>query len=429
MDDRNVSAKQQPRSVTVLLGAALLAGCGGDGGGSSRGEPDAPASTEAASARTTAGSCSWEVVERRPLVLPDGRHAYVEPTNLMRVRDDLVVAGAPTYTWDVGGTRVDMLSEGAHVAAYLDEEAPRLVENPIEGSVGVVRSVVLDAPRWGALLEERGPSRDSRDFVALWYAEYDGASWSEPERLPVPPDGRLFLGSSSALTMHGGAPTWVVVHNPEGAVLQYERRDGAWSYRSIAAEGVEAAAMAVGPSDTWLALSGLDPGIPGPIKSVRLFRWDDGWQLVSRNPTAEPYTEVPSMSVLALVDGAALTWMELGSSTTVMARIGVAPDRPGRLIVVDESAAVVRPFVTDEAEPAWVVHHVNDITGAEDLRLLLPEGLGVVTALSVPYPYTGFYAPIAVAPGEVLVTGAEFSPDPARPTVRSLTLRLSSSCQ
>lgn len=415
----------------LLLGVALLFGCGEGGAGSSGDAPDPRPPTEAdPSPLPDAGPCSVEAVERRPLVLPDGLHAYVEPTNFMRVGDDFVVVGSPTYTWEVGGTRAGMASDRAHIAAYLVEEAPRLVEKPIAGTVGFTRSVVLGDRRWGVLFEEEGPSGDSGDLVGVRYAEYDGVGWSEVERLPLPPEGQVIVGSSSALVTHEGVRRWTVVHNPGGAALQYERRDGSWSYRSIADSGVEAAAMAVGQSDTWLALSGLDPGISAPVKSVRLFRLDDGWELVSRNPTVEPYTEIPSISVLALPGGAALTWIESRGSSIVMARVGVRAGRPGQLLLVDESAAVVRPFATRDGEPAWLVQHVNEIAGSSELRLRRPDGRGVTTTLSIPYPYTGFFAPIATSePEEVLVTGSEFSPDPARPTVRSLTLRLYPSCR
>ena len=78
--------------------------------------------------------------------------------------------------------------------------------------------------------------------------------------------------------------------------------------------------------------------------------------------------------------------------------------------------------------PTWVVDHIDPITQQSELRLVrdTPEGVSITRRL--PNPYTGFFGALPLAPSEVLVVGPEFNPDPAHPTVRSLILRLSSSC-
>ena len=130
-----------------------------------------------------------------------------------------------------------------------------------------------------------------------------------------------------------------------------------------------------------------------------------------------------------------MTWVERTGAGVARARVGVRPDDPGSLVVLDEAAPLVRSFATASDAPGWVTHRVDTSSGDSDLRLVLirsgspGDDPSVFVAGEIPLPYTGPFDAIATGPTEVLVTGAEFSPDPARATVRSLTLRLNPSCR
>jgi hypothetical protein len=386
---------------------------------------EAPASAEATA------SCAAGATERRPLILPDGQHAYVEPVNLMRVGESFVVAGSPTYTWAVGGARVVQTSAGAHIAAYLDEEAPRMVENPIDGRVGVVRTVPLDDRRWGALFTETDSREDwaNGNVIALWYAEYDGEAWSNPEVVPLPADTSLRLGffNSSQLVRFEGGLSWVAA-DLRSATYRYERLDGRWSTEVAETHGGEATAMAADASGLWLAVSGLDPAISEPRKSIRLFRWRDAWELVHRFPTGETYSEIRKPKLTAVAEGLSLTWREEapGGRTTARARVGITVDDPGAALLLDDDPLRAEPVALPDGSMAWAVEHPNPIS--IELRLVREQGGEARRVATYFYPYTGWYAAVAAGPDEVLVTGSEFDPDPARPTVRSLTLRLNLSC-
>ena len=193
---------------------------------------------------------------------------------------------------------------------------------------------------------------------------------------------------------------------------------------------MEAAAQASGSSGVWMALSGVDPDLPAWTKTLRLFRWASGWQFVSRVATVEAYTEIRDPFVTVLPEGVTVTWREVSAAgSPAMARVGVGADHPGELLLLDPSTEQAKPIGMPDGSPAWVVQHVNAVTGLDELRLLRIEGPGTHIAQRIPYPLRGFYAALATGPDEVLVTGSEFNPDPAHATVRSLTLRLSSSCQ
>jgi hypothetical protein len=221
---------------------------------------------------------------------------------------------------------------------------------------------------------------------------------------------------------------WAVLDHAPKVVHLYERVDGVWRFSSVPDSDVEAAGLAADASGVWVALSGLDPGITEPRKSVRLYHRGDGWRLVSRNPTAATYTEIRQLHVMALPGGVTLTWSEAHEEAFVMARVGIGLDRPGRGVRVDDSSGLVRPFRTTSGEPAWLVQHDDADARSAELRLLRLDGERTRVTQAVPLPFTGFFTALAEGPDGVFVTGAEFDPDPTRPTVRSLNLRLTPSC-
>ena len=133
------------------------------------------------------------VASRLPLALgtADGPHAYVEPKALMRADDDLVVVGSPTYTWERGGPMARMTSDGAHVAAYLDVDAPRLVELPMDVDAREVRAAALDDRARGVHEGEsvrivRTKPFPYTGFFAVTAGEPEGVVVTGPEFDPDP---------------------------------------------------------------------------------------------------------------------------------------------------------------------------------------------------------------------------------------------------
>jgi len=425
---RRDPAQRRAQAGCLILLVLHLGGClAGPGNAQGHADPEVPG-------MDALQACSAGTAERRPLVLPDGLHAYVEPSNLLNVGGDHVVVGAPTYTWRLGDGRAEMASEREHIAAYLDGPRTRLVDKPLEIALqGTgVRAVPLGGRTWGVILPETEPDsiQSFAGPLAVWYVEYDGERWSRPEALPLTPGQRLFVGSSSSLVAHDGALAWAVLDRESGAVRLYERVAGRWDHAPVPDSDVEAVALGSGGSGMWLALSGLDPGVSERFKSVRLYhRGDDGWRLVTRDPTTEPYTEIGGLHLMVSAQGVTVGWSELRGQGVAYARVGVALDEPGELVVLDEAAAVVRHWATASGEPAWVVQHNDTVRGEAELRVVRLDGPRARPVTAIPLPFTGFFAAHAAGPDEVLVTGAEFDPDPARATVRSLTLRLKASCQ
>lgn len=373
-------------------------------------------------------SCLAGPADLAPLVLADGLQAYVEPLSLLRVGPSVVVVGTPTYTWDVTGEQARMVASRKHIAAYLDEDAPRLIAKPIDVPIGMTRAVALDECRWGVLFaeaEEIDSTAATVGFVGLWYAEYDGARWGEAERLPLPEDEEvsLVVSQSSPLVRFDGGLSWAVTDVDRGT-YRYQRRGGTWRLEVAEPRGGEAASLATDEAGLWLAVSGLDPAISEPRKSIRLYRWRDGWSLAGRYPTLDTYTEIRRPELLGLPAGVTLTWVETPPSGDDLARavVGIGPAESGHAVVIDRGGQRVDAVGLPDGAPAWVVLH------PPELRLIDLEQGRPRALRSLPYPYTGWFAATPIGPREVLVTGPEFNPDPAHASVRSLTLRLSPSC-
>ena len=354
----------------------------------------------------------------------------------MVVGSAVLVSGAPTYTWEAGSApNAVMASRDAQLAAYITPDGVTLIEKPIDVAVGDVRVAALDDSRWAALFSEVGP--DSLPLAkqdrGAWYAEYDGEHRTLLEPVPLPVVGDLAFSASSALVRAGDRLAWIaVVRLPEhrASVLSYERRDGEWRSREVSDAWAETTALAYGPSSgLWLALVSEDPDLPGWQKSLRLYRHTSSWELVSRVWVAEAGTEIYEPRVTVLPGGVTVTWRSVGREALfALARVEIRPGSAGRELMLDENAAQVVPLEMADGVPTWIVDHVNPITQQIELRLVRATPRSASVVLTVPSPYTGFFGAVSTAPYEVFVAGPEFNPDPARPTVRSLILRLSTSC-
>lgn len=379
-------------------------------------------------------------VTREPLVLADGTEAYIEPQSLLEVSGRLLVAGLPSYTWEVGtAPNAIRLTHDAHAAAWLDADAPEMVPAPpTDSSVafGTVRAVALGDGRWGALFSDEDPDSlaDHRETVLrVWYAEFDGERWTALEPVPRPTRGALYVNASSRLVRVGERLQWAAVHQPvtgPSTLLFYQRERGLWSVEPMPGDGVDNDVELAFDERQGLLLAvfGVDTDLVQQ-KSLRLYRRGGGWNLVQRIAVPPPGAEVSS-TIAADASGVSVGWTEVsGGASRAYARVDVTREEAGRRLTLDDNAAQLEAVAGLAGGHVWIVDHANDLTGTRELRLLRtdsPEGLEPLA--SFPNPYTGYFAALAIGARELVVVGPEFNPDPARPVVRSLLLRLSTRC-
>ncbi len=145
---------------------------------------------------------------------------------------------------------------------------------------------------------------------------------------------------------------------------------------------------------------------------------------------APPPGTVVSASLVADASGVSVGWTELsGGVSPAYARVNVTDAGPAPRITLAEDAEQLEGVAGLAAGPVWIVDRPNGVLGTRELRVLRTDPLGALEQIiSLPNPYTGYFAALATSASEVVVVGPEFDPDPARPVVRSLLLRLSTAC-
>ncbi|HET9947744.1 MAG TPA: hypothetical protein VFQ22_02345 [Longimicrobiales bacterium] len=387
----------------------------------------------AAAEGTAGGFCR---VERWPIAPTGTTQLYIEPQSLFQVGSRWVVAGVPSMRWELDFIPTPtMRTRGEYVGATLGPGASIPFENPIDGHLQVVRGVALEGERWGALLAEY----ESEDFpdtgrlLAVHYLEHDGRAWSAAQTLPLPDEGELRPLESSTLVRVGDRLLWAVplgLDSDESPLVLYERVDGRWSRRIVVGSFVEGVDLGWDGETPWLVVAGPDLAAPVWERTIRLYRELEGeWGLVRRVWTAPDETLVYELRLTALASGATVTWRAVGpASQEAMAWVGVRGDQAGTLVVLDEYALQAAPLAMLDGTPAWLVHRVSPITGQHELRLVKEERGSPVRVAGLPNPFVAFYIARTTPSGQILAVGPEYDPDPARPTVRSLTLRLSIAC-
>lgn len=430
-----MAAGEQRRGF-ARIGAALVA-CAAIASCTTSEPPNASAGPPPWSGATgDTGTCS---VERSPLVLPDGIQVYVEPQNLFEVGGHVLVAGVPTYTWEVGSAaNAIRLTQDAHVAATLDAGARRTVPRPPSGAdvaLGTMRAVALGDGRWGALFTDEDPDSlaDHRETVRrLWYGEFDGSRWTPLEAVPRPAGGALYVNESSRLVRVGARLAWAAVHYAPPApptLVFYQRARGRWTFEPLPGGGVDNAELAYDDAQgLLLVVFGEDADLPGQ-KSIRLYRRTRGWDLVQRIAVPPPGALV-SPSLIADASGVSVGWTELsGRVSSAYVRTHVTATDLGRRLTLDQDAQQLEGLAGLDIGHVWIVDHANPVLATRDLRFLRVDSVGAGEQLATsPNPYTGYFAALAASPSEIVVVGPEFNPDPTRPVVRSLLLSLSTTC-
>ncbi|HUF77023.1 MAG TPA: hypothetical protein VMM35_12135 [Longimicrobiales bacterium] len=394
---------------------------------------DGPATVEARGDSEHPGC----VVARVPLAVGDGVYPYIEPEDLIQVGSSYVVVGSPSYTW-APGTPGDSLplTMNRHLAARftLDGRAT-LIERPVQDSVGSVRALPLGGDRWGVLfdIERRRASGHNWESVALWYAEHDGAAWSLLEPVPMPEEWDLDIDSSSELVRVGEDLVWVVAVRPSGRppeVVEYTRREGEWEHRVVSDHWMEVSTLAYEEgSGLWMANFAVDPRATDRQRALRLYRRTADWQLMRHVYVASGGESAGDPSITVRPGGVTVTWRVISvADHGAYALVGIGPDSEGTPVDLDREVPQVLSLRSPDGAPRWLLTHVNEDRSV-DLRLLGPRALfGAERMAAAPSPYLGFLAALARTPQEAIVVGPEVSSDPADPFVRSLILRLSTSC-
>ena len=381
---------------------------------------------------TTAGPTSPCLLEQSPLVEADGTELYIEPQTLFQVGDEWLIVGSPSYEWSVSpGRDAVQTSRLQHVAAFLGGPA-RTIERPLPGPIGSMISTPLGDGRWAAIFDEvmSADSVPPSNFpVSYWYGEHDGSRWTLVEPLPTPPGSKLSLRQSSALVNADNRLVWISFENVR-ALYRYERSDGAWRYERMPDEWVERVALAYDAgSGLWMVLVGPDADLPRFRKSIRLYREGPPRELVSRVDTLPGGPMVPGLVLDVHAEVATVSWLvQRPDGWGAFARTEIRSGNAGTLLALDDNARNLHTIIQADGTISWLAEHQDRATRRKELRLLRRDGSRVLPVVSTPSPFTGFFATAPHGANEVLLVGPQMGLAPPETPVRSLILRLSTSC-
>lgn len=385
------------------------------------------------SAATGAAACEMHEVDRRVVEGEGGAHLYVEPSTIGSLDGGFLVAGHPTYSWtvDPSGRGTQASARSFFGAEVRDDEVVLVPNPPGLGHVGDVRSVLLESGAHAFLIEEVDrPEIASQTLLRIVYAEYRDGAWTRMEELPAPPVGRLiFPDAGRPLARADGGLEWVALHRrADGGldVLHYVRDAGGWRFSVAVPDWVDEVALTGDADGLLIGLGGLDPELDSRLASVRVHRLESSWSPGRRIQLGRLGERFYAPSFVAVGHAADLVWLRVGpegSDAWTVTAVGTADEAEPRRL---DPGAVLLTTAGSGVDSAYVLTlHADAGLGIQQLRVYRREGLGYRLVTSMPYPFQGPFAALAMPSGGLVVIGPEAVPHPVTPFVRSLVIRLS----
>lgn len=400
-------------------------------------QPGAGAASEAGMGEVR--RCEVSERSRRHIQRSDGAWLYVEPRFAAPEGDGLVLAGQPTFAWDVDDrNRGTLLEEGSFFGVIVRGDSTVLLPLPeTPGPIGWVEGTRLARDHYVFAFEvdeSEALERDSSPRVAppmprrvLWAGDLVGGRWRSVQRLSIVGGGFAVPLSNGSRIIPGDATGDVTfalpfISDPKGAgVLVHERSGGRWSAAVMAPAATSAVDMRrsaggivellrrrQGATDGGeeVILHPLDGTDPRTIGSVPAGVLVADLQWASPSPASQAAWRGHS------ADGSTAWIFRDGPRSTP--------------VLVDRSAARLFRVHGTEATPWWLIHSTpTDTTHVLRVTRVGASGTAVATA---PYPFEGPLVALQTSPDVLLVSGPEAHFDPVAPHVRSLLLELSLSC-
>lgn len=424
--------------LAALLASFALAACGPGPGGDAA-SSDSGGEAGAAQVET----CTLEEVERGPLVWRDDVSVYVEPASLIATPEGFILVGQPTYEWsfDARGRSLMESARGFFGVEVRDGEVGTIAFPPGVGDVGWVSATPIESGRIGVLIEEvEGTDPAETRTTRVLYAEFTDGLWTPVEDVPLPAEGRVIWSTESSIgSTADGRVYWATPYDRlQGGhdVLVSERGPSGWHTSVVTRRWADEAAMVVDTAGVArVVVTGLDPIRGEGLRSARLVRRDAApgatWSAPRPLETGEPGQALQAPTFVRTGVGLDLAWIRTpaleGPSELRVLHDADAPGESGPT-VLDPDVLMVRR-VDAGPGPAYLLSlHTGSLPGTQALRVHARGPNGYVLVASLPYPFQGLFAAATTATGDLIIIGPEASMDPVSPFVRSLVIRLSSSC-
>ena len=371
--------------------------------------------------------------------------------------DRVLLAGKPSYLFRKRrpGAGGDLESEGVVFGAVIEADgtARTVVAPPVNaGTVTAVAAAALGPDRWRVIFAVPDSIRADRSRVvrAYWHGVYDGARWTNIERLPEPADLSLQYFNRSRIIERGDTVVWASIARtsptPTSPIVQqvvvvFERVGGMWTHAVPATPSASDLELMHTPQHGFVLAVFRHPlGIPlfpggvegpQPKTSLHLYTRRSGWSrhretLLPPDPTvSRPRLNASgeTVSVTSIASGETERSYQLHSIT------GSVMDQDEPAFVVDPDvlptfAAVAMPT----GEFVWLSQHAlpADSANLGELRLIHRSGAMSKVLWRTPHPYLGWFAATAYSDSNVLVVGPLL--DRANEVLVSLLIRLRVEC-
>jgi hypothetical protein len=366
-----------------------------------------------------------------------GRDVYVDPQAVVRTEDGFMIAAGHTYLWN-DSAGVPTSEPDSVLGFFVGSGGVRPIARPRGvDPIGNLRVVQGGARRWEWLFEQVTPEEVGNRAVRVLHATLEDGRWSAPDTVVSRDDSNSVFAfhASSRLVWGEAGLSWLLPVDSvtRTEVVEFTRMAGNWRSTPVESSPPEYVLLAHDP-DPGLGLRAAIIG-PDPAydqrRSLRFYA-SPPTRATERAMFVAAEGDVFSWpTLLPGPDGLTLGWVlgSLDGTRTAWAAEGVRPDAPVRTFPLEVEAVQVASVVLDDGRSVWIVHSSPDDGVGQELRVYTRSPDGEPSLIGAfEHPYTGYFGAVAQGGTEFVVVGPDFSPDPTRPTVRSLVKHMRVSC-
>lgn len=370
------------------------------------------------------------------LSLGMNRSIYVEPMAIAATDGSVLLAGAPTYVWQLGEGSVEARGSDSTVGAFRTAQGQilPLLKPPVPGSVTDIRAVAVERGRFATVFAQLRNPEDRGSLIDYWYGSTDGRTWGSVERLSPPVSGTLLTNQASDLVRSGDS-LWIAVPIRRQSTVDlaiYTRAQAKWSVAILPIGRLAYVALSLDETNGLsLAVVRPDTTMPRDWNSLSLFVMQDR-QWTDRGFVVRGGNEPIYAPRLIMAGGVhILSWI---------ARSGEAEKREARAARLSGGSLLgavttlardvedLAPVIGFTGAPMWVLSTAASDSGTSRLKIIqwTEGGPSVVNVRA--NPFAGRFLAFA-AKDQVNVVGGIEGQGPGQEPVVSALLEMSRKCR
>jgi hypothetical protein len=363
---------------------------------------------------------------------------YVEPVLFSVSEGKILMAGTPNYIYATPiGDAPAPFKQSAIFGAVADKDGlARTIPSPVTGLPMSQRGVARSDGSWDVVFAEEPADYkfpDREHIVALWYGVLRGNTWSNLEKIPLPPGKTLSTFRSSPLVSHGDTLSWAMTYSSpdgSGAVL-FERRSSSWNFELVPIEDVVVTSLAYTQRDGLLLLpvrGGLDLG---QANTMFMFKRGPSWTQV-RQLIAGGTEPVFDVQLTDSKFGHVLSWWALvqdgGARRDARTRLHALETPFSPIVPVENSVSQVLALTVADGIPLWITETASADPSVPELRIATMGSGENISTSHLDDPFTGPFAATVESPSTVLLSGPHLILNGEKTTLETTLVRVGIRC-